>query len=108
MHESLGAFWPAELRLIRITINTFLGLFRITENNRVVEMFQAFAWHLLQLLRPWLCVLQTTHFAEHLVPLAFTGSLVTYTSDVANDSASLCFTGEEIMKMPALPGGLGV
>lgn len=56
-------------------------------------MFQAFAWHLLQLLRPWLCVLQTTHFAEHLVPLAFTGSLVTYTSDVANDSASLCFTG---------------
>lgn len=76
--------------------------------NRVVEMLQAFAWHLLELLRPWLCVLQTTQLGEHLFPLHFTGFMVTYTSDVANDSAAFCFSTEEIWKMPTLLGSLGL
>lgn len=88
--------------------NNIFCLFGFTESKRAVEMLQAFAWHLLQLLRPWLCVLQTTQLGEHLFPLAFTGFMVTYTSDVANDYAAFCFTGEEISKMPTLLGSLGV
>lgn len=53
-----------------------------------MEAFQGFAWHLSQLLRAWLCVLQTTQLEEHLVPLAFTGSTVTYTSDVAGGAST--------------------
>lgn len=90
--------------LLFILIAFFFGM---TGNNRVVELLRPFAWHLFQLLRPWLCVQQTTQLAQHLAPLALTGFMVTYTSDVANDSAALCFTQEEITQMPALPGKSG-
>lgn len=109
MHESLGAFWPRELRLIRTTINFFfffLPFWNYWEQLSGGNVAGVLLGTCCNFYDSGFVSLPTTHFVQHLVPLALTRRMVTYTSYVANDSASLCLTGEEIMKMPALPGGL--